>query len=113
MKKQIPQIKYSNLQPITSYVADFEGDEKLLKILENVGKKVITKKEYVLIGFNHMIAHAKNNKFELNLIKNNNLCKKEVDDLRNNKRKISKYALQKMKMKCKALHLRMLNLKTS
>ena len=99
MKKQIPQIKYSNLQPVTSYVADFEGDEKLLKILENVGKKVITKKEYVLIGFNHVIAHAKNNKFELNSIEKNNLCKKEVDDSRNNKRKISKFPLKKMKIK--------------
>lgn len=65
MKKQIPQIKYSNLKSITSYVADLEGDEKAFKILKNVGKKVITEEEYVLIGFNHILGNAKGNKFEL------------------------------------------------
>jgi hypothetical protein len=65
MKKQIPQIKYSNLKSITSYVADLEGDKKAFKILENVGRKVMTEKEYVLIGFNHIVANAKGNKFEL------------------------------------------------
>ena len=65
MKKQIPQIRYSNPKPVTYYGADLEGDKKAFKILEDVGRKVITKQEYVLIGFNHIIANAKNNKFEL------------------------------------------------
>ncbi len=65
MKKQIPQIKYSNLKSITSYVADLEGDKKAFKLLENVGRKVMTEKEYVLIGFNHILGNAKGNKFEL------------------------------------------------
>ena len=54
MKKQIPQIKYSNLKSVTSYVADLEGDKKAFKLLENVGRKVMTEQEYVLIGFNHI-----------------------------------------------------------
>lgn len=69
MKKQIPQIKYSNLKSITSYVVDLEGDKKAFKLLENVGRKVITEQEYILIGFNHIVANAKNNKFELNVLK--------------------------------------------
>jgi hypothetical protein len=54
MKKQIPQIKYSNLKSITSYVADLQGDEKAFKILKNVGKKVITEEEYIMIGFSYI-----------------------------------------------------------
>ena len=65
MKKQIPQIKYSNPQPLTYYVADLEGNKEAFKLLENVGRKVMTKQEYILIGFNHIVANAKNNKFEL------------------------------------------------
>lgn len=69
MKNKIPQIRYSNPKPVTYYGADLEGDKKAFKILEDVGRKVITKQEYVLIGFNHIIANAKNNKFELNVLK--------------------------------------------
>ena len=65
MKKQIPQIKYSNLKSITSYVADLQGDEKAFKILKNVGKKVITEEEYIMIGFSYIFSKSKNNKFEL------------------------------------------------
>lgn len=68
MKKQIPQIKYSNLKSVTSYVADLEGDKKMFKVLENVGRKVMTEQEYVLVGFNHIITNAKDNKFELTSI---------------------------------------------
>ena len=68
MKKQIPQIKYSNLKSITSYVADLQGDEKAFKILKNVGKKVITEEEYITIGFRHIFSKSKNNKFELTSI---------------------------------------------
>ena len=68
MKKQIPQIKYSNLKSITSYVADLQGDEKAFKILKNVGKKVITEEEYIMIGFRYIFSKAKNNKFELTSI---------------------------------------------
>lgn len=63
--KQIPQIKYSNIKSFISYVADLEGDQKAFKLLENVGRKVMTEQEYVLIGFNHIVANAKNNKFDL------------------------------------------------
>ena len=68
MKKQIPQIKYSNLKSVTSYVADLQGDEKAFKILKNVGKKVITEEEYIMIGFRHIFSKSKNNKFELTSI---------------------------------------------
>ena len=68
MKKQIPQIKYSNLKSITSYVADLEGEEKSFKILKNVGKKVITEEEYIMIGFRYIFSNSKNNKFELTSI---------------------------------------------
>ena len=68
MKKQIPQIKYSNLKSITSYVADLQGDEKAFKILKNVGKKVITEEEYIMIGFRYIFSNSKNNKFELTSI---------------------------------------------
>ena len=68
MKKQIPQIKYSNLKSVTSYVADLEGDKKAFKLLENVGKKVMTEQEYVLMGFNHILGNVKGNKFELTSI---------------------------------------------
>ena len=69
MKNKIPQIRYSNPKPVTYYSADLEGDKKAFKILENVGRKVITKEEYVLAGFNHIVANAKNNKFELNVLR--------------------------------------------
>jgi len=82
MKNKIPQITYSNVKYVTYFVAnpdktkaisycsaDLEGDKKTLKILENVGRKVITKEEYVLAGFNHIVANAKNNKFELNVLR--------------------------------------------
>jgi hypothetical protein len=65
MKKQIPQIKYSNLKSITSYVADLQGDEKAFKILKNVGKKVITEEEYIMIGFSYIFSNSKNKEFEL------------------------------------------------
>ena len=65
MKKQIPQIKYSNLKSITSYVADLQGDEKAFKILKNVGKKVITEEEYITIGFRYIFSKSKNNWFIL------------------------------------------------
>jgi len=69
VKKKLPEIRYSNPQPLTYYVADLEGDKEAFKLLENVGRKVMTKQEYVLIGFNHIVANAKNNKFELNILK--------------------------------------------
>ena len=65
MKNKIPQITYSNLKSFTSYVADLEGDEKVFKILKNVGKKVITEQEYIMIGFRYIFSESKNNKFEL------------------------------------------------
>jgi len=65
MKNKIPQITYSNLKSVISYVADLEGDEKAFKILKNVGKKVITEQEYIMIGFRHIFSKSKNNKFEL------------------------------------------------
>lgn len=69
MKKKILEIKYSNLKSFTSYVVDLEGDKKAFKLLENVGRKVMTEQEYIFIGFNHIVANAKNNKFELNVLK--------------------------------------------
>ena len=68
MKNKIPQITYSNLKSFTSYVADLEGDEKVFKILKNVGKKVITEQEYIMIGFRNIFSKSKNNKFELTSI---------------------------------------------
>ena len=69
MKKKLPEVRYSNPQPLTYYVADLEGDKKAFKILENVGRKVMTKQEYIMIGFNHIVANAKNNKFELSFLR--------------------------------------------
>jgi len=68
MKNKIPQITYSNLKSVASYVADLEGDEKAFKILKNVGKKVITEQEYIMIGFRYIFSESKNNKFELTSI---------------------------------------------
>jgi len=68
MKNKIPQITYSDLKSVASYVADLEGDEKAFKILKNVGKKVITEQEYIMIGFRHIFSKSKNNKFELTSI---------------------------------------------
>lgn len=69
MKNKLPEIRYSNPQPLTYYVADLEGDREAFKLLENVGRKAMTKQEYILIGFNHIVANSKNNKFELNDLK--------------------------------------------
>lgn len=65
MKKKILEIRYSSPKPITYYFCDLEGDKKAFDILKNVGKKVITEQEYVMIGFNHIVTNSKNNKFEL------------------------------------------------
>lgn len=69
MKKKIPEIRYNSPKPITYYFCDLEGDKKAFSILKNVGKKTITEQEYIMIGFNHIVANAKNNKFELNIFK--------------------------------------------
>lgn len=69
MKSKIPEIRYSKPKFIEYPVCDLEGDAKAFDILKNVGKKVITEQEYVMIGFNHIIGNSKNNKFELNSIK--------------------------------------------
>jgi len=65
VKKKIPEIRYNSPKPITYYFCDLEGDKKAFDILKNVGKKVITEQEYVMIGFNHIVTNSKNNKFEL------------------------------------------------
>ena len=77
MKNKIPQITYSNLKSVASYVADLEGDEKAFKILKNVGKKVITEQEYIMIGFRYIFSESKNNKFELTSI-NKKLKSKKI-----------------------------------
>ena len=76
MKKKIPEIRYSSPKPITYYFCDLEGDKRAFDILKNVGKKVITEQEYVMIGFNHIVTNSKNNKFELTSLNKKSKSKK-------------------------------------
>ena len=63
--KKIPAIKVGPFKKVTYYQADIEGPDHWLEEITNVGRRVITDKEYLNIGFNHIVTNMINNKFEL------------------------------------------------
>jgi hypothetical protein len=63
--KKLPTIKVGPFKKVTYYQADIEGPDHWLEEITNVGRRVITDKEYLNIGFNHIVTNMINNKFEL------------------------------------------------
>jgi len=63
--KKLPEIKVGPFKKVTYYQADIEGPDHWLKQITEIGKHVITDKEYLNIGFNHIITNLIDNKFEL------------------------------------------------
>jgi hypothetical protein len=68
--KKLPAIKVGPFKKVTYYQADIEGPDHWLKQITDIGKHVITDKEYLNIGFNHIITNLIDNKFELSSVKN-------------------------------------------
>ena len=68
--KKLPAIKVGPFKKVTFYQADIEGPDHWLKQITDIGKHVITDKEYLNIGFNHIITNLIDNKFELSSVKN-------------------------------------------
>jgi hypothetical protein len=68
--KKLPAIKVGPFKKVTFYQADIEGPDHWLKQITDIGRHVITDKEYLNIGFNHIITNLIDNKFELSSVKN-------------------------------------------
>jgi hypothetical protein len=66
--KKLPTIKVGPFKKVTYYQADIEGPDHWLKQITDIGKHVITDKEYLNIGFNHIITNLIDNKFELSSV---------------------------------------------
>lgn len=74
--KNLPEIKMGPFKKVAYYQADIEGSDHWLGEIANVGRQVITDKEYINIGFNHIITNMVDNKFDLDSIKKLH-CKKK------------------------------------
>ena len=66
--KKLPEIKVGPFKKVTYYQADIEGPDHWLKQITDIGKHVITDKEYLNIGFNYIITNLIDNKFELSSV---------------------------------------------
>jgi len=66
--KKLPTIKVGPFKKVTYYQADIEGPDHWLKQITEIGKHVITDKEYLNIGFNHIVTNLIDNKFELSSV---------------------------------------------
>ena len=64
-QKKLPEITVGPFKKVTYYQADIEGPDHWLEEITNVGRRVITDKEYLNIGFTHIVTNMINNKFEL------------------------------------------------
>lgn len=64
-QKKLPAINVGPFKKVTYYQADIEGPDQWLQQITDIGKHVITDKEYLNIGFNHIITNLVDNKFEL------------------------------------------------
>jgi hypothetical protein len=66
--KKLPTIKVGPFKKVTYYQADIDGPDHWLKQITDIGKHVITDKEYLNIGFNHIITNLIDNRFELSSV---------------------------------------------
>ena len=66
--KKLPTIKVGPFKKVSYYQADIEGPDHWLKQITDIGKHVITDKEYLNIGFNHIITNLIDNEFELSSV---------------------------------------------
>lgn len=64
-QKKLPTIKVGPFKKVTYYQADIEGPDHWLEEIANVGRRVITDKEYLNIGFTHIVTNMINYKYEL------------------------------------------------
>ena len=63
--KKLPTIKVGPFKKVTYYQADIEGPDHWLEEIANVGRRVITDKEYLNIGFIHIITNMIDYKYDI------------------------------------------------
>ena len=63
--KKLPKITVGPFKKVTYYQADIEGPDHWLEEIANVGRRVITDKEYLNIGFNHIVTNMIDYKYDL------------------------------------------------
>ena len=63
--KKLPKITVGPFKKVTYYQADIEGPDRWLEEIANVGRRVITDKEYLNIGFNHIVTNMIDYKYDL------------------------------------------------
>ena len=77
---------------VAYYQADIEGPDRWLEEIANVGRRVITDKEYLNIGFNHIVTNMINNKFDLSSLDKSSVgtivAEKNRQQLQNKRKKI-------------------------
>ena len=90
--KKLPEIKMGPFKKVTYYQADIEGPDHWLEEIANVGRRVITDKEYLNIGFNHILTNMIDNKFELSSLDKPSVgtivAEKNRQQLQNKRKKI-------------------------
>ena len=64
-QKKLPKITVGPFKKVTYYQADIEGPDRWLEEIANVGRQVITDKEYLNIGFNHIVTNMIDYKYDL------------------------------------------------
>ena len=64
-QKKLPAITVGPFKKVTYYQADIEGPDHWLKEIVNVGRRVITDKEYLNIGFIHIVTNMIDYKYDL------------------------------------------------
>jgi hypothetical protein len=64
-QKKLPKITVGPFKKVTYYQADIEGPDCWLEEIANVGRRVITDKEYLNIGFNHIVTNMIDYKYDL------------------------------------------------
>lgn len=62
---KLPEIKMSKFKPIKYYESDITCPDDCVAMVTKVGRQVITEDQYFNIGFNYILQHAIDNKFEL------------------------------------------------
>ena len=90
--KKLSEIKMGPFKKVTYYQADIEGPDRWLEEIANVGRRVITDKEYLNIGFNHIVTNMINNKFDLSSLDKSSVgtivAEKNRQQLQNKRKKI-------------------------
>jgi hypothetical protein len=64
-QKKLPKITVGPFKKVTYYQADIEGPDHWLEEIANVGRRVITDKEYLNIGFNHIVTNMIDYKYDI------------------------------------------------